>query len=240
MNITSKIKSFLEKLQNLPEHSKKIILWSVVAVFAVILGYFWIINAVSSFDKISKNVAQVKIPEIQVPNVQPQNIQTTGLPAQSQQTTESWKTYTNEKYSFEIKYPADWSFRDYESGAAFFPTEKLSENTTGNGSLNVGFNKRGSDYCKIPFEDYVKIAGPSEIQNYESVNTINSGVNGNGIVIYEITWNYTDTQGKGKISLPIDYFQQSPENCGGIEAFLNDNNYSDIYNKIISSFNFTK
>jgi hypothetical protein len=229
-------KELIVKLQNLPEHSKKIILWIVVGVLALILGYFWIISSLNSLGKVGQNISQIKLPEIQTPATETPKIQT-----QNEQLS-NWNTYTNTKYKFEIKYPADWSVREYDTGtgAAFFPKAKAGDNTTGNGSINIGFYSRGDAYCKIPFEDYVKIAGPSEIQNYESINTINSGVNSNGIPAYQISWNYADSQGVGKISLPIVYFTPNDDACGGIEAFLNDNNYSDIYNNIISSFNFTK
>ncbi|MCX6722607.1 MAG: hypothetical protein NT094_00890 [Candidatus Staskawiczbacteria bacterium] len=225
-----KIRDFILKIQALPEKNKKIILVTIVVIFAVILGYFWIISAINNLDKIGKNVSQIKLPELQTPGVKTPSAQT-----QNNQITD-WKTYTNTKYSFEIKYPSDWTFREYDSGVALSPKGKITEQ----GSINVGFYKRSSEYCKISFDDYVKIAGPSEIQNYESVNTINGGTNQNGIEAYEITWNYNDMQGHGKISLPITYFNTKPELCGDIEAFSNDNNYSDIYDNIISSLNFTK
>jgi len=42
MNFAEKIRTRLEKLQALPEKQKKIILWSIVAVLAIIMGFFWI------------------------------------------------------------------------------------------------------------------------------------------------------------------------------------------------------
>lgn len=53
MKLIEKLKGFLIKLQGLNDIQKKIILWSVVAILAVILGFFWIrgtINKLSNVD----------------------------------------------------------------------------------------------------------------------------------------------------------------------------------------------
>ncbi|MCX6718730.1 MAG: hypothetical protein NTY81_04010 [Candidatus Staskawiczbacteria bacterium] len=47
-----KIREFIIKLQNLPEQKKKIILWTIVVILAVIMGYFWIVSAMNSLSKI--------------------------------------------------------------------------------------------------------------------------------------------------------------------------------------------
>ncbi|MEI7425124.1 MAG: hypothetical protein WCK10_03335 [Candidatus Staskawiczbacteria bacterium] len=233
MTFAEKIRIFLEKLQSLPEQKKKIILWVIVAVMAVIMGFFWIRGTMSNLSKLGGEIQKVEIPQINMPDITSLNEGNAVIKSSEN------KVYINSKYGFEIIYPTDWSFREYESGATFFPESKAKENTTGNGVINVGFYSRSASYCKIPFEDYVKIAGPSEIQNYESLNSIDGIINSNDVNISIAQWNYTDLSGVGKVSLPITYIETKPELCGGIEMFLNDNNYSDVYGEMIYKFKFT-
>lgn len=226
-------KERLEKLQNLPDEKKKAVLWTIVTILGLIIGVFWFRSATEGLYKISNEVGQINIPKVETPSA--------GILGQETNQTADWKTYKNEKYKFEIKYPSDWSLREYISGVAFFPTSESDKNTTGNGSMNVGFYSRGAAYCEIPFEDYVKVAGPSEIQNYESSNTIKEGVTNSGISFYQITWNYTTMKGVKNVSLPITYFGiKDAALCGSIDASLNDTAHSDIYDKMISSFNFVE
>ena len=231
-NLKVKFKKYLEILRALPDSRKKIILWTLVVILGLVMSYFWIINALNVLQNIGQSISNIKVPGIEKPTLENKNIETKA------DEKIQWKKYKNIQYNFEIEYPLDWSLRENNLGAVFFPENKSNENIIGNGSINIGFYKRGSAYCKIPFDDYVKIAGPSEIQNYNSINKINFGINNNGTKGYEITWNYTDFQGLGKISLPIVYFETKEDLCGSIQIFLNDNNYLDVYNKIVSSFNF--
>ena len=113
MDIFEKIRKTLEKLQSLSDIQKKMILWSVVAIFAAIMGYFWAIGTVKSFKTIGEGVSQIKLPDFQMP---PSDIIQTTTPsnenpiiqALTQDQTASWKTYTSNEYNFQIKYPADW------------------------------------------------------------------------------------------------------------------------------------
>ncbi len=230
MKFAEKVRNFLEKLQNLADHKKQIILWTVVVIIGLPMGFFWINSAFSSLSSIGQSV---KMPVVDVAPTTPTTPVTSIAPVVP---SDDQKTYTNKKYNFQIQYPKDWTARDCETGVAFSP----KNNTNGQEAINIGFYTRGSEYCKIPFEDYIKISGPSEIQNYQSIDTITGGVLDGGARVYEITWNYTDLQGMGKISLPITYFETNQQSCGTVEAFLNDNNYKDIYNQIISTFKFTK
>lgn len=60
-------KKFLLKLQNLPDNKKKIILWVVVAILAVIMGSFWINGAINNFQKIGESIGQIELPQIEMP-----------------------------------------------------------------------------------------------------------------------------------------------------------------------------
>ena len=54
----------MERLQGLPESKKKIILWTVVVILAVFMGFFWVKGVISTVSKIGGEVQNVKIPQI--------------------------------------------------------------------------------------------------------------------------------------------------------------------------------
>ena len=59
MNFAERNRAFIEKLQNLPENKKKIILWAVVVILAVIMGFFWVRGAINNFSKIGESVKSI-------------------------------------------------------------------------------------------------------------------------------------------------------------------------------------
>lgn len=78
MDTAAKIRKFLAKLQNLPEQKKKIILWTIVAILAIVMGFFWIRGAMNNLSKISGEVQNIKIPQVDIPNIPNLNLQNTG------------------------------------------------------------------------------------------------------------------------------------------------------------------
>jgi len=91
MNIAEKIRNNLQKLQSLPEQKKKIILWTIVAVLAVIMGFFWVKSAIVNVSKMGQEFQKIELPEIQMPeapNIDLEDINLEQLNNQIQQNEE--------------------------------------------------------------------------------------------------------------------------------------------------------
>ena len=59
-------RQFIEKLRNLPDNQKKIVLWTIVAVLGVAMAFFWIRSAAQRIDKL----LDIHLPEIELPNTE--------------------------------------------------------------------------------------------------------------------------------------------------------------------------
>ncbi len=69
MSFTEKTRIFLGKLRNLPEDKKKVILWAIVIVIGLTMGYFWVKDAMNGISKITESVKSVKLPAINLPQM---------------------------------------------------------------------------------------------------------------------------------------------------------------------------
>jgi len=63
VDLQNNLKNYITKLQALTDKQKKIILWTVVVILALIMIVFWARTAAKRIDDISKNI---KFPEIEV------------------------------------------------------------------------------------------------------------------------------------------------------------------------------
>ena len=64
------IHNFITKLQVLPDKQKKIILWTIVAVLVIVMGYFWIRGTMNSLQKIGESVNQINPPQIELSKIE--------------------------------------------------------------------------------------------------------------------------------------------------------------------------
>ena len=65
------IKEFITKLQNLSEQKKKIVLWTIVVVLGVIMGFFWVRSAMNKFSEMGQAVGQIEFPSLEMPDINP-------------------------------------------------------------------------------------------------------------------------------------------------------------------------
>ncbi len=153
--------------------------------------------------------------------------------------TAGWKTYTNEKWGYSVKYPSDWTYREFPStrdGAGFRPLDK--PNDVRYEFIGIRLGKRALDSINIPFEEYVKRVAIEEIQNYQSLVSIEKVPTKDGLVGYKTTWNVRSLEGGIQESLPITYFDYKNSSGDTVQVSIENNDYMNIYNQILSTFKF--
>lgn len=96
-NLKLKISNYLNQLQNLPDKQKKIILWTVVGVLALIMGIFWLNSTMHRMGNLNFNFAFSEFFK------------------NSQQTSNPEKTYQDAENGFEITVPSDWNIEKRDS-----------------------------------------------------------------------------------------------------------------------------
>ncbi len=158
----------------------------------------------------------------------------------------NWKTYTNTKYSYSIKYPTNWAYTespDTKSGAGFRLATK-SDNPE-NDFLTVYYSARPTNLSTMSFEDYVKIAAIQEIEGYKKLTKIQKVTTNSGIVGYTTYWQYTDHTGATLDSRPITYFPPSDGKLTGTIQISSNaselpSNPNEDHDKMVKTFSYTK
>ncbi len=237
------IKEFIAKLQNLPETKKKIIIFTVVIISALIMGFFWVTSTASKISQLGESLKSVDLPKIDLPKIDLPNIQTntqvnntpvpTPTPTPENQTAD-WKTYTNAKYGFEMKYPPNLSVKENSSninfifaklkGDGLYPFWVSSGNSKQKNIVEI-LNPKSSDY--------------TEIKNGKS--TINN-----------INWNTIEeanipTEGVGVLSSLLNFYTQKGDftyilqcvKCN-VDLFGDDGaNKKSTFDEMVKTFKFT-
>jgi len=222
-------KTYFEKLRALPDKHKKIIMWAIVAVLAVVLGYFWLISAEKNLQKIGQSVSQVKFPEIQTPATESPVAQ-----ALVDQTAD-WQTYTNDKYGFEFKYPLSLSIKEGSSGV-----DSISINLGSNGYVLYSFyagdrsSENINNIVNPKISDYTEIINGKLIIDNTNWNTIEEiDIPQEGIGTAGSLLNVYTTEGNSAYILQ----------CIGCSADIfgaDGKNKKAVFDQILSTFKFIK
>ena len=61
---------YIVKLQNLPEKQKKIILWTIVAVLVLVMGFFWLKTTAYRLSKFGEDVKKVDLPSFEMQKIE--------------------------------------------------------------------------------------------------------------------------------------------------------------------------
>ncbi len=152
-----------------------------------------------------------------------------------------WQTYTNTTFSYSIKYPEDWTIREFpdtKTGATFRPSNLPNDYKYEYISIDKSNRVMFDGQPNLSFAEYVKKAG-AEIQNYNDLNTIKKVVTDSGITGYTATWKVQPiTPGKGEegVSPPRTYFEIPGNSSATIQVVLDNEKYLDIYNQMLLSF----
>ena len=156
--------------------------------------------------------------------------------------TASWKTYANDEYGFEIKYPSDWIFYNKKgkflivnfcgsiytiesdcsvAGLNHTPVIMLRNDIKGEKDGGYCVNNPTSIYCK------------KEV----IVSQTNIKIDNRDAEMFEIR--YGDNNDKNDLMV---FWRNSPsdERMYGLEVSKNYPEYSDVFYQMISTFKFTK
>lgn len=150
---------YLQKLQSLPESKKKIVLWTIVVILGLIMGFFWINGTLDSLQKFGQS-SQSILPQIEMPATE---IPTTEAPTDQ---TANWQTYKDNYYGFEIEYPPDWGYA--ESVSQLSPSLAFCAPELKNDDIQIGCNLKRYDNGHLQYEGekFVYLFGIGVEQNF--------------------------------------------------------------------------
>src|SRR3989339_561754 len=100
-------RAYLEKLRGLSDKNKKIVLWTIVVVLGLMMGFFWIKGAGNALSNLGSQMGNVQLPNIETQDTDVSDA-INNLINQVPVETLDWKTYKNKEYGFELVFPDSW------------------------------------------------------------------------------------------------------------------------------------
>lgn len=175
--------------------------------------------------------SQVSKPQTQNPVVFSQTPLSTPMPSSIQDETADWKPYTFDE-GFSVSFPSDWSQAERKN--SFISSDKQ-------GQIDITVMQRSSQYLNMPLADYAKIAFPAEVSVLPTSSSTERITTISGIIGYKTLWRNPAGQGPKINEETITYFGMPSGNSSQtIQISCWDQECKDIYDKVISTFKFTK
>jgi len=226
--------AYLEKLRGLSDKQKKIVLWTIVAVLAIIMGLFWIRGAMDSLSKISQEAGKIQLPQIETQNTDAlNNLFSDQTPAE----TADWQTYTNNTLNYEFKYPKDFTKQEiskYQADDYVFRACDLKN--------NICLYSNIIRYKQPSFDDYVslmknQIVNQNNNPNLKALNNYDIEIDSKKSFVLATSVSSPDKE-KKVIEVFIDYNWPIliQINISGDNVEIGD--LQDNFDKIISTFKF--
>ena len=141
MNFADKNRAFWEKTRNLPEKKKRIILWTIVAIVAIVVCFLGVIDTERFVQKISKSMSQIKLPEVPGSSVPMPTIPTPTPPSASIGSADDLKTYTDTTLNISFKYPNDWKVSQTSKSDAAYDGDILIPNDSSGANDDIYISK---------------------------------------------------------------------------------------------------
>ncbi len=170
------------------------------------------------------------------------------IPKEKQDTSPSPSSlivYKNSIHGFQFEYSPIFAFEKSSDGLNAYLIPSGAEEPSNEKAILITVRHKTGDEesSKTPLTEYAKIAATQEIQNYNSLSSIETITTKSGEVGYKTTWNRSGPVMNGVVlnstdepSDPITYFSLPKEPYYTVQFYLEDSKYLEEYNQIIATY----